>query len=148
MPASTRHCGWFRLRKPELQNQSGRPNKWYGVSRNMINETMKNHKSSAPSVPPASQPCTQPQQLPAKPAAVNPPDTFYVSFSADITASTTESLISVMANLVNQKAKTVHLLLSTPGGNVMNGMNLYNVLLGLPFELITHNVGNVDSIGN
>lgn len=42
----------------------------------------------------------------------------------------------------------VYLLLSTPGGSVMHGMNLYNVLRGMPFELITHNVGNVDSIGN
>ena len=74
--------------------------------------------------------------------------TVYVSFSAEINANTTESLISVMANLVNQRAKTVHLLLSTPGGNVMHGLNLYNLLLGLPVELITHNVGNVDSIGN
>ena len=61
--------------------------------------------------------------------------TVYVSFSAEINANTTESLISVMATLVNQRAKAVHLLLSTPGGNVMNGLNLYNVLLGLPFEL-------------
>ena len=30
----------------------------------------------------------------------------------------------------------------------MQGMTLYNVLRGMPFELITHNVGNVDSIGN
>ena len=30
----------------------------------------------------------------------------------------------------------------------MNGLNIYNVLRGMPFELITHNVGNVDSIGN
>lgn len=74
--------------------------------------------------------------------------TVYVSFSAEINANTTESLISVMANLVNQRAKEVQLLLSTPGGSVMHGLNLYNVLIGLPFELVTHNVGNVDSIGN
>jgi len=30
----------------------------------------------------------------------------------------------------------------------MHGMNLYNVLRAMPFKLITHNVGNVDSIGN
>ena len=72
----------------------------------------------------------------------------YISFSAEISPHTTESLLAVMANCVNQKVKTVYLLLSTPGGAVMNGMNLYNVLLGMPFELITHNVGNVDSIGN
>lgn len=30
----------------------------------------------------------------------------------------------------------------------MNGVNLYTVLKGMPFELTIHNVGNVDSIGN
>jgi len=30
----------------------------------------------------------------------------------------------------------------------MNGINIYNFLRGVPFELVTHNVGNVDSIGN
>jgi ATP-dependent protease ClpP protease subunit len=62
--------------------------------------------------------------------------TVYVSFSAEINANTTESLISVMANLVNRRAKAVHLLLSTPGGNVMHGLNLYNILLGLPFDIV------------
>jgi ATP-dependent protease ClpP protease subunit len=39
-------------------------------------------------------------------------------------------------------------MLSSPGGHVMLGMNLYNVLRALPIKLTTHNVGNVDSIGN
>lgn len=30
----------------------------------------------------------------------------------------------------------------------MNGINLYNVMRAMPFKLTTHNVGNVDSIGN
>lgn len=72
----------------------------------------------------------------------------YVSFSAEINASTTESLIAAMTNLANQGVPKVTLLLSTPGGAVMNGMNVYNVLRAMPFELTTHNVGNVDSIGN
>jgi ATP-dependent protease ClpP protease subunit len=72
----------------------------------------------------------------------------YVTFSAEIVPSTTESLIAVMANCANRNVKSVQLLISTPGGSVMNGLNLYNVLKGMPFELITHNVGNVDSIGN
>ncbi len=79
---------------------------------------------------------------------IPPPSIVYVSFSAEISPHSTESLLAVMANCANQKVKTVYLLLSTPGGNVMNGLNIYNVLLGMPFELITHNVGNVDSIGN
>lgn len=72
----------------------------------------------------------------------------YVSFSAEINANTTENLIGTMANLANLEVKEVYLLLSTGGGQVMNGMNLYNVLRGMPFTLTIHNVGNVDSIGN
>lgn len=77
-----------------------------------------------------------------------PPKTVYVSFSAEINANTTEALISVFANCVNQKVQEIHLMLSSPGGIVMNGMNLYNVLRAMPAKLTTHNAGNVDSIGN
>jgi ATP-dependent Clp protease protease subunit len=74
--------------------------------------------------------------------------TVYVSFSAEINAGTTESLIGAMANLANQGASEVRFLMSTPGGAVMNGINIYNVLRAMPFKLVTHNVGNMDSIGN
>jgi ATP-dependent Clp protease, protease subunit len=77
-----------------------------------------------------------------------PQPAVYVSFSAEINASTTESLIATMSKCANEGANAVALLLSTPGGSVMNGMNLYNILRAMPFHLITHNVGNVDSIGN
>jgi ATP-dependent protease ClpP protease subunit len=76
------------------------------------------------------------------------PDTVYVSFSAEIVPHTTESLIGLLSEQVNKGVKNVYLILSTPGGSVMHGMNLYNVLRGMPFHLTTHNVGNVDSIGN
>jgi len=72
----------------------------------------------------------------------------YVSFSAEINPNTTESLIAAMATLCNQGATEINLLLSTPGGSVMHGFTIYNTLRGLPVKLITHNVGNVDSIGN
>jgi ATP-dependent protease ClpP protease subunit len=72
----------------------------------------------------------------------------YVMFSAEINVKTTESLLAVMANCANQKVKEVYLALSTPGGDVMPGITLYNLLRGFPFKLTTHNVGNVDSIGN
>lgn len=72
----------------------------------------------------------------------------YVSFSAEINPITTENLIAVMGQLSNQGATEIHLLLSTPGGSVMHGFTIYNVLRALPLNLVTHNVGNVDSIGN
>lgn len=77
-----------------------------------------------------------------------PPPIVYVAFSAEVNAQTTESLIAVMADCANKQVPHVYLLLSTPGGNVMHGMNLYNVARGMPFQLTTHNVGNVDSVGN
>jgi len=74
--------------------------------------------------------------------------TVYVSFSAEIVPKTAETLIAALAKQANDGIEEVYLLLSTPGGNVMNGLNLYNMLRAFPFKLTTHNVGNVDSIGN
>lgn len=81
-------------------------------------------------------------------AAQPAPGTVYVIFSAEIIPSTAESLIATMAQCVNQGVSEVYLILSTPGGTVMNGLNLYSVLRAMPFRLTTHNAGNVDSIGN
>jgi ATP-dependent protease ClpP protease subunit len=77
-----------------------------------------------------------------------PADTVYVSFSAEVNVKTTESLIAVLAQQANNGVKNVHLLLSTPGGAVMNGLNVYNMMRAMPYKITTHNVGNVDSIGN
>src|SRR5260370_36860004 len=52
------------------------------------------------------------------------PQTVYVSFSAEINAATTESLLATMANSANQGLHHAYLLLSTRGGAIMNGMNL------------------------
>jgi ATP-dependent protease ClpP protease subunit len=72
----------------------------------------------------------------------------YITFSADINPLTTETLIANLTNCANAQVKNVYLAISTPGGQVANGLNLYNVLRGMPFELTTHNVGNIDSVGN
>ena len=72
----------------------------------------------------------------------------FVNFSAEINAMTAESLIALMARLANEGQKEVHLLLTTVGGSVMHGLTVYNVLRGLPFTLVTHNAGSVNSIGN
>ena len=88
--------------------------------------------------PPGAQPGQPPQ----------PPPVVYINFAAEITPQPTETLIATVANLVNQKVPHIYLLLSTPGGSVMHGLTIYNVLMGLPCDLTIHNVGNVDSIGN
>lgn len=77
-----------------------------------------------------------------------PNDTVYISFSAEINQATTEGLLGICGQLVEKRVSTAYLMLSTPGGSVMNGLNLYNILRAMPFKVITHNVGNIDSIGN
>lgn len=72
----------------------------------------------------------------------------YVSFSAEINPQTTETLIAVLGEQVNKGATEIYLMFSTPGGSVMNGINLYNFMKALPLKLIIHNVGSVNSIGN
>ena len=74
--------------------------------------------------------------------------TVYISFSAEINVSTVEHLIALMAKQVNDNVDHVYLLISSPGGQVMSGLTLYNFLTAMPFKLTTHNVGNVDSIAN
>ena len=74
--------------------------------------------------------------------------TAYISLSAEINVSTTEQIIATAFNLVTQGYNRLYFLASTPGGGVMNGINVYNILRGLPAKIIFHNVGNIDSIGN
>ena len=76
------------------------------------------------------------------------PETVYITFNAEITPASAEGLLAVMANCATQKVRKVYLAMSSPGGDVMQGMTLYNVLRGMPFELTTHNVGNIDLMGN
>jgi ATP-dependent protease ClpP protease subunit len=71
----------------------------------------------------------------------------YVVFSANVDQRSAESLLAAMSSCANGGAREVRLLLSTFGGNVSAGINLYNVLCGLPFRLVTHNAGDVASIG-
>jgi len=92
----------------------------------------------------------QPQPLPVRPPIITPgpPQRVYIVFTAEITPQTVEPLIQACSNLAQQRVPEVYLALSTPGGQVASGIALYNFLLGMPFRLVVHNIGNVDSIGN
>ena len=89
---------------------------------------------------------TAPQMVRPQPQAIAPIQ--YVSFLADVNPFTAQALLAVCADLANKRVQTVYLMLSTPGGQVREGMAIYNTLRAMPFKLITHNMGNVDSIGN
>ena len=75
------------------------------------------------------------------------PSRVYVVFTATINAVTIQHFIQVLTDLSQKEVAEVYLAYSTPGGNIKEGITLYNFLRGVPFNLITHNIGNVDSIG-
>jgi ATP-dependent protease ClpP protease subunit len=75
-------------------------------------------------------------------------DRAYIIFHAAIDGQTSQQLIAAAAQLCAQGAGELCILISTPGGNVMSGITVYNALRALPCKLIMHNVGNIDSIGN
>jgi ATP-dependent protease ClpP protease subunit len=82
-------------------------------------------------------------QLPPQPA----PKAVFVNFIAEIVPATVEPLAGVMADFASKGVEEVYLMFSTPGGSVMHGIHLYNMLRSMPFKLTTINMGNVESIG-
>lgn len=81
-----------------------------------------------------------------KPTQITDPT--YISFSSDITPISITGLLAACTQVANEGVQTIYLMIATPGGGVDAGFNGYNVLRGLPPKIITHNVGNIDSIGN
>ena len=72
----------------------------------------------------------------------------YIAFSALVNQQTAQQLIAACAVEANKGVDELVLVLSTPGGEVDQGIMVYNVLTGLPCKLTTFNVGAVNSIGN
>jgi hypothetical protein len=38
--------------------------------------------------------------------------------------------------------------MNCPGGNVVSGIAVYNAMIAMPYPIVTHNIGDVDSIAN
>lgn len=71
----------------------------------------------------------------------------WIQFFAKVNAQSFGMLVDILQNAVMDGTERLHLLLSTPGGTVAYGLTLYAMLRGLPLEVWTYNVGQVDSIG-
>jgi len=73
--------------------------------------------------------------------------TFYIKFFAPVIPETIAALMQIVDSKLKQGAKKLGLLISTPGGDVFQGLSAYNYLKGIPLEITTHNFGSADSIG-
>lgn len=67
-------------------------------------------------------------------------------FTAGVSQPSVGTLTGYLTSLQATGATRLTLAISSPGGQVVAGITMFNVLLAMPYEIITHNIGNVDSI--
>lgn len=74
---------------------------------------------------------------------------FYLTLIGPILDAQTAQLMMLMDNTIAQESiNHLYVAINTPGGSVNAGITLYHYLRGLPIKVTTHNIGQVDSIGN
>lgn len=74
------------------------------------------------------------------------PTRCFIFFNAPITPETCQALQAALLQ-VKEKGQEAYIVFSTPGGHVQSGIALHQFIRGMPFKVIMHNIGNVDSIG-
>lgn len=75
--------------------------------------------------------------------------TLYLTLSSPISDQIANQLVAQVDTAIrSQKFTHLYILINSPGGSVNGGIFLYNYLRSLPIKITTHNLGQVDSIGN
>lgn len=72
----------------------------------------------------------------------------HVLFTGEINPASSNNFIVTLVNLIAQKADRVTIAINSSGGNVISGIAMHNAMLAMPYPIVTHNIGNVDSIAN
>lgn len=72
----------------------------------------------------------------------------YLFLTAEITPASANTFIQYLAQLIPQAPHRLVIAMNSPGGNVVEGVAIYNAMMAMPYPIVTHNVGNVDSISN
>lgn len=74
------------------------------------------------------------------------PEDVYFTFTGYIDSEVVKKFFACFSAATQRKAKRVHLLVHSMGGNVHDGIAIYHFLKALPLEVITYNGGQVASI--
>jgi ATP-dependent protease ClpP protease subunit len=72
----------------------------------------------------------------------------HIIFTGEVNATTANNFVTTLANLAVQQADKATIALNSSGGEVVHGIAMYNAMRAMPYPIITHNVGNCDSIAN
>jgi len=73
----------------------------------------------------------------------------YLNYFDSILETKVKPLMAIISDLMQREnPDMLYFLFSSSGGNVDPAIALYNFLRALPVEIVMHNTGNIDSIGN
>jgi ATP-dependent protease ClpP protease subunit len=72
----------------------------------------------------------------------------HIVFTGEIKATTANNFVATLVNLAVQQTDKVTVAINSAGGEVVHGIAMYNAMRAMPYPVITHNFGNVDSIAN
>lgn len=72
----------------------------------------------------------------------------HILFAAPIDPPHMNNFAVLLNGLRAQGVTKVTIAMNTPGGGTIPGIAAYNLMRAMPFKIVTHNIGNVDSIGN
>jgi ATP-dependent Clp protease protease subunit len=71
----------------------------------------------------------------------------YIAFIGDVQTAQIAKLRTALTDAANANDE-IYLLISSPGGNVQEGLNIASFIRTLPVQITTHNIGQTDSIAN
>jgi len=72
----------------------------------------------------------------------------YVVFTKEVTPVSAKELVDFMFAQATVGTTKLILAMNSPGGQVPSGIGIYNAMLAMPYDIDTHNIGNVDSVAN
>jgi ATP-dependent Clp protease, protease subunit len=80
-----------------------------------------------------------------RPAAKPEEKPSVINFLVDVSATNVNQLIQLVNVQLRNNVKKITLVISSTGGDAAAGFTAYNYLRGIPAEVTTFNIGNVDS---
>ena len=75
------------------------------------------------------------------------PMTQYIVFTADVQTVQAAKLRNALVQASNAR-NDIYLIISSGGGNIFEGLSLASFMKTLPVQIITHNIGQIDSIAS
>src|SRR5262245_18550782 len=72
----------------------------------------------------------------------------HIVYVSEVTPQSANLFISLLIGLGQQGTTKLVVAMNCPGGSVSSGVSIYNAMLAMPYEISSHNIGNVDSIAN